>query len=312
VTVRAHAAAGAGLARSARMASGIHRLHDGPPSGRSDRNALMAAISDEDTAASSDAAVGWLTEKAKQFSDDADELRGTTDRAAKGLGALATAGLTAVGIAKVGDLYPKPSPGGYAPAVIFLWLGFAFMVVAIVGFVYRFWRANRPLALSARIAEMWDGDARKYKPPDRHENEPDLTMPQRWIKDVSVDECKEIADIYADAIRHAAFSEGDGESLAHYEWRADRLERNALYLPESPSSTRVLAQVERMRAEIEKAEERAKLVVVRRRMNHVFNRWLAAFLALMFVVGLVMFATAADHFDSKHTKGNGTASQEVR
>jgi hypothetical protein len=268
----------------------------------------MAAISDEDTAASSDAAVAWLTEKAKQFSDDADELRGTTDRAAKGLGALATAGLTAVGIAKVGDLYPKPVPGGYWPAVLYLWLGFALMVVAIVWFVYRFWRANRPLAFSSRIAEMWDGRG-KYTPSDQ--DVASLGAPQRLIKDLSGAECKEVEDIYRDAMRHAAFPERGDESLAHYEWRADALERNALQMPKSPSSALVLAQVRRMRAEIEKAEERAKLVVVRRRMNRVFNQWLAGLLAIMFVVGLVMFAAAADYFDYKHpTQSKATASQK--
>jgi hypothetical protein len=260
----------------------------------------MAGITAEDTETSSDPAIAWLTDKARQFSDDADELRATTDRAAKGLGALATAGLTAIGIANVGNIYPKPG-AGYLPELIFLWLGFGLMVVAIVAFVVRFWRANRPLALSARLAEMcgtneswWRPRSSRYTPPD--EDEPDLDKPKRWVMDLATDECQAVERIYKDAMRHAVFSNRE-ESLAHYEWRAERLEREALYAPDSPTSKRQLARVERMRAEIEKAEERAKLVVVRRRMNHVFNQRIAIVFALMFVVGLVMFATAADYFD---------------
>jgi hypothetical protein len=278
----------------------------------------MAGTNQEDTGTSIDTAVGWLTEKAAQFSDDADELRATTDRAAKGLGALAGAGLTGVGVAKVGDLFPEPSSGGFWPGVMFLWLGFVLMVVAILAFVYRFWRANRPLPLSARAAEMWNqrdpkwrrrrGD--RYTPFD--EDDPDLGEPVRRVRDVGAAECEEIEGIYKDAIRHAAFCDSRDETLAHYEWRADKLERDAWYLPDAPASERRLAQVERMRAEIEKAEQRAKLVVVRRRMNRVFSGPIAASLALVFVVGLVMFATAADYFDNKHLESSRQVAPKVR
>src|SRR4051812_11088083 len=91
-----------------------------------------------------DPAIGWLEQKSRGFATDADDLRAGTDRAAKGLSALATAGLTAVGIAKVGAVYPWPS-GGISTWiwVLVLVLGFLGMVASVVWFVIRFWQANR-------------------------------------------------------------------------------------------------------------------------------------------------------------------------
>lgn len=272
-------------------------LQHGPPSDRSGANDAMAALTEDDTEISSDPAVGWLSEKAKQFSDDADELRETTDRAAKGLGALAVAGLTAVGIEKVGDIHPRPD---YWPWVAILWGGFFLMVIAIAVFVYRFWQANRPLALSASITEM-QPEKRKWK------LFPDKTK-RKWVTDLSTDECQEIEKIYVHAISHAPFA-ARGERLEDYERRADRLEQDALSTPDSPASKHRLGQVERMRAEIERAQQRAKLVVVRRRMNHVFNRLIAICLAVLFVLGLGMFATAADYFDSVESQKTSESSR---
>jgi hypothetical protein len=271
---------------------------------------MAATTTEEDTKPPPDPVIAWLAEKAKQFSDEADSLRATTDRAAKALSALATAGLTAVGIAKVGDLYPKPD-GGYWPTVLFLWLGFVLMLIALFAFVVRFWRANRPLAVSTSLVEMWPGTDESG-----NRKTPDTGWRQRWkvlvggdLPIIDEEECKEIARIYKDAIKHAPFAAGEKDTLKDYEGRADELESDALYTPDSPISLRRMRQVARMRAEIEKAEQRAKLVVIRRRMNHVFNRPAAAILAIIFVVGLVMFAAAADRFDSEHpsTKDTGSA-----
>jgi hypothetical protein len=288
----------------------------------------MAATREGEIGVSSDPGVGWLTETARQFSDEADELRATTDRAAKALSALATAGLSAVGIAKVGDLFPDPGDLLW-PWLLFLWLGFSLMVVAIIAFVYRFWRANRPLALSTRLAAMRCKPAKMRLPrraphsngevaaassvaeyKTRDGDDPDIGEATPLITDVDEDECNEIAAIYGDAMSHAAFADNKKETLAHYEWRADKLERLAVTALDAANSTRLLAQVEHMRAEIEKAKQRAKLVVVRRRMNHVFNRPIAAIVALMFVIGLVMFATAADRFDSAHAKNAPAAAEQ--
>lgn len=260
----------------------------------------MAALTEDDTGISNDSAVGWLSEKAKQFSDDADALRATTDRAAKGLGALAVAGLSGVGIAKVGGIHPEPD---FWPWMPILWVGFLLMVIAIVAFVYRFWLANRPLAMSACVTDMLVIDRRKWWDPLR-------------ATDLSPEEREEVRKVYDHAMCHAPFAAGgtsaeDCETLDGYERRADRLEHDALYTLDSPASNRRLKQVERMRAEIERAQERAKLVVVRRRMNHVFNRPIAILLAALFVLGLGMFATAADYFDSVESEMTSRSSEQA-
>jgi hypothetical protein len=230
------------------------------------------ATTDEETDVWTDPATAWLEQTAKGFSKDADELRASTDRAAKALGGLATAGLTAVGIAKVGAVY-----GGRWYWVILLFAGFAVMAGSIVTFVIRLWKANRPLALTTNVSK-------DTKPTviDEHEDH-------------------EIQRIYGDAMAHAPFTEGV-ETLQAYELRADEWDRDALYTPDSPISKRRLAHVARMRAEIEKAEERAKLVVIRRRMNRALADWLAIVLAIAFVVALVAFAVAADALESERTK----------
>ena len=234
------------------------------------------ATTDEETDVWTDPATAWLEETAKAFSTDADELRASTDRAAKALGALATAGLTAVGIAKVGAVYPWPSEGGSWLCVILLFGGFAVMAGSIVTFVIRLWKANRPLALTTNIAKDTEAGV------------------------IGGDEPDEISRIYTDAREHAPFTEGV-KSLEAYELRADGWERDALYTPDSPISKRRLAHVARMRAEIAKAEQRAKLVVIRRRMNRALADWGAIGLAIAFVVGLLTFAVAADRLESERT-----------
>jgi uncharacterized membrane protein len=42
-------------------------------------------------------------------------------------------------------------------------------------------------------------------------------------------------------------------------------------------------------------------------MNHVFNRWAAAGWAVLFVVGLLVYAGAADRLDSKRSDEVATA-----
>lgn len=282
----------------------------------------MAATTESETEAGTDPAIAWLEQKAKGYSKDADELRARADRAAKALTALATAGLTAVGIAEIGAVYPWP-----AHSVIWLWVGilfvgFALMAGASFMFTIRFWRANRSLPMSASL----------------------LTLAQ---EDVTAEERRAIGRIYDDAFAHAPFTEHvprDGgaapaaaspqperenvprvakflrrladkfdppkteptpanpELLAKYELKADEWERDALYTPDSPISKRHLGYVARMRAEIEKAEERAKVVVVRQRMHQALAGWTTVGLAAMFIIGLVAFAVAADRLESDRAR----------
>jgi hypothetical protein len=242
----------------------------------------MASTTNEATDVRTDPAVAWVEQKAKGFSKDADDLRASADRAAKALIGLASIGLTAVGIAKVGAVYPWPSDGWDATWVIVLFAGFVLMVTSVVWFVIRFWKATRPLAMSTENATL-----RYY---------------------MNGAELAEVNRIYREAIEHAPFCADqrlldvvvdDDQPLSTYELLADRWEQEALLSPGSPISGRRLSQVVRIRAEIDRAEQRAKLVLVRRRMTNALTRWPTYVAALLFVVGLLGFAVAADRLESE-------------
>src|SRR4051812_5976014 len=97
------------------------------------------------TQVSDDPGVASAAARAKRYSDAADALRDRTDLAAKSLAALATAGLTAIGISKLTDVFPKPPNDRWWLAVAALALGFVLMAGAIALFTVNLWKANRPL-----------------------------------------------------------------------------------------------------------------------------------------------------------------------
>jgi hypothetical protein len=243
-----------------------------------------AATTDESTTTTDDPGTAWTAAQAKRFSEAADTLRGRTDLAAKGLGGLGTAALTAIGIAKVGDIFPFPP--GQEIWVGALWLGFLLMVVAIVALTLRFWTANRPLLPTSDPAGMLKNTETRKK-----ENE----------SEIDDAEMKMMCAVYKEEVAHAAFSLGNHETLKHYEERADSLERETQTRWGQVGLDAKRRQVARMRAEIDKAQQRAKLVVVRRRLNHTLTRPIAAVWAALFVVGLVGFGASADRLESQRS-----------
>jgi hypothetical protein len=243
-----------------------------------------SATTDDSATTPVDPGTAWTAAQAKRFSEAADTLRGRTDLAAKGLGGLGTAALTAIGIAKVGDIFPfPPRQEGW---VVALWIAFLAMVVAIVALTLRFWTANRPLLPTSDPAEMQKNTERRKK-----ENESEIDKA----------EMKMMCAIYDEEVAHAAFSLGDHETLKHYEKRADDLERETQTRWGQVGLEAKRRQVARMRAEIDKAQQRAKLVVVRRRLNHTLTRPIAALWAALFVVGLVGFGMSADRLESQRS-----------
>jgi Na+-transporting methylmalonyl-CoA/oxaloacetate decarboxylase gamma subunit len=234
-----------------------------------------AATTDESTTTTDDPGTAWTIAQAKRFSDAADTLRGRTDLAAKGLGGLGTAAVSAIGIAKVSDIFPLPP--GETVSVVFLGVGFGLMVLAILALTSRFWSANRPLLPTSSPTTM------------------------EGVKEIDPAEEKIMDAVYTEAVAHAAFSTGPGESLEDYEERADKLERESQTRWGQVGLDAKRRQVARMRAEIDKAQQRAKLVVVRRRLNQTLNSLMAALWAFLFVIGLVGFGVSADHLESQRS-----------
>jgi hypothetical protein len=94
-----------------------------------------------------DAATAESVAVAQSYRDSLESLRTRTDTAAKALAALGTAGLTAVGIQKVTDVFPYPDGG--APFVVLGFVGFLTMVVVIVCFTVRLYTASEALNTSS-------------------------------------------------------------------------------------------------------------------------------------------------------------------
>jgi hypothetical protein len=260
-----------------------------------------AATTDESTTTTDDPGTAWTIAQAKRFSEAADTLRGRTDLAAKALGGLGTAAVSAIGIAKVSDIYPLPPGEGIW--VVRLLLGFVLMVVAILALTRRFWTANRPLLPTSDPCKMrnktkgrwWTRWWTRWRKRNKTESE------------IDDNEMKMMCAVYEDAVAHAAFSVGPRERLKEYEKRADDLERETQTRWGQVGLDAKRRQVARMRAEIDKAQQRAKLVVVRRRLNHTLTRPAAGIWAALFVIGLVGFGASADRLESQRTDPIATA-----
>jgi hypothetical protein len=206
------------------------------------------------------------TEQAQRFREASDKLRERSDTAAKGLAALGTAGLTAVGIAKFSDIYPFP-PGEWE-AVVAVVAGFIAMVVALVAFTLRLWDANRPLVTRIRATEMSDDD----------------------------EERDEIQAIYERLARLNGV-----DTLAGYEARGHRLERIADRTGNDQRAARLRKRADQIRAEILATQARAALVVIRQRVNGALKGGGAASFALLFAGGLLAFGFGADRLDSERS-----------
>jgi hypothetical protein len=245
------------------------------------------ATTDDSATTPVDPGTAWTAAQAKQYLEASDTLRARTDLAAKALGGLGTAAVSAIGIAKVGDIFPWPP--GEKVSLVFLLVGFGLMVLAIVALTLRFWTANRPLLPTSDPVRMRD----KTPPKKRDRN--------TTASEIDDDEKNIMCAVYDEEVAHAAFSLGNHETLKHYEERADSLERETQTRWGQAGLDAKRRQVARMRAEIDKAQQRAKLVVVRRRLNKTLNSWMAALWAFLFVAGLVGFGMSADHLEAQRS-----------
>src|ERR671915_1349990 len=99
-----------------------------------------------------DAATAEAAAQAQSYRDSLESRRTRTDPAAKALAALGTAGLTAVGIEKVTDIFPYPDGGGLFVGLALA--GFLGMVAVIVVFTVRLYRASEALNTSSDPKRM--------------------------------------------------------------------------------------------------------------------------------------------------------------
>jgi hypothetical protein len=231
-----------------------------PPSGE-------AAGTTEDGAARQE-----LKEQRGMLRGAADTLRRRVDLTAKVLAAVGTTAITAVGLARIGDLFPVvgwKSWMWFSLAIV----GFLGLAIAVGYFIYRLWSVHQPLFMRADDDAMVDHG--------------DVTPAEK-------------ADVHAVYLRTAELNRAP--SLRAYEARADRFERIAEQTPPGGRRDELLGDAARIRAEIEVTLARAALRILRQRTTRAVTDRFSLMSAALFVVGLLLFALGTNYVASQRTE----------
>jgi hypothetical protein len=210
------------------------------------------------------------TEKSEQFRELMTLIRGRTDATAKGLAAVGTAAVSAIGYAKLADVFPYHGPWY---AVAGLAVGLVAMVFAVVMFVRRF--------------EKMADTVITYADVERTRTQSELGDSESAVL---TREYKEMAKL------------NGVESLRAYNARAHRFERiaDASPAPERASALRARADV--IRAEVLATQDRAVVFILRERAKRAFFHKKAIALLAVFLIGWYGTALCADALDAKRTE----------
>lgn len=200
-----------------------------------------------------------------EYRDIADALRNRVDLFGKTLAAIATLGTTAVGLNKIGDLFPA-GENGYWVALGCLALIAA--ALAAIGVAVRLMRVARPAFI-----------------------QPDLSQ----SPDLDGEEVKEIEPLFEASAKRFGYS-----SLTGLQERERSLRTAAAHAADPDERVRRTALADEVKAEIENAVARAQVVTVRRRAANAVNGWSWA-LYVIVLVGLTGFALCADKVSSDRT-----------
>jgi hypothetical protein len=219
---------------------------------------------DEDTKAPSPNDLA--TEQATRFAEAADKIRTRSETAAKGLAAVGTTAVGAVGIAKFADVFPIPDNHGFLLVAVIA--GFVMMTIAVVLFSARLWRVSRPVYMRSDLAAVLgelDNDGER------------------------------------NAVR-AAFGEAartnDASSLRAYEARGWRLRRIALRQSNEAQRNSLLEQSTLILTDVRTTQLRAAIIVIRKRASSVASGLWTWVIVGLFAVGLIAVGVGADWLDS--------------
>jgi len=207
-------------------------------------------------------------EQAQRFREATDRIRERTDLAAKALGGLALTGLTAIGIAKIADVFPYP-PGEW-PYIVLLFIGFLGMLGGVALFTYRLWNVGEKVVL----------------------------QPDPNLMTLNDEEKAQVRKLYGE------FAElNDAPTLRAFVARAFRWQRIADSL--RPGDDRAQLLRERAQLALSEAlatETRAGMIVARMRATAVVKGPEAIIAYLFFFSGVLGFGIAADRLDSERTQ----------
>jgi len=200
-----------------------------------------------------------------EYRDLADKIRGRVDALGKTFGALATTGATAIGLAKIGDLFPLPAGDAYETWAYVAIGGFAVGVLAVIYLATRLSKVSRPLYVRADLDGM--------------ERDDEISGPERGRIEPLFDRTARL---------------NGAQSLMGYERRGGALRRSARWTRDEEERKRREALADEVRGDVEQTLARAAVIVIRRRAAKAvtgLGAWLAY---LAFVSGLVAFGLGTD------------------
>ena len=216
---------------------------------------------------------GRANTHSERFRDAMTQTRTRTDLTAKAIAAIGTGAITAIGYAKLADLFPY---GGPTIAVVGLFAGVLAMILAVGLLVRRFFRASQVV----------------------------ITHPD-WRKAVESNELdREETRVLKDAYEDAARA-GDVDSLIELEERGRKFEEDARKLEAgTPSDADVKRakvghkQAEQIFAELQAAQDRGAAFIVRRRSTYALFGLRTLLPLALFVLGWYWTALGSDALES--------------
>ena len=206
--------------------------------------------------------------------DVTEKIRGRAETTAKTFGTLATAGVTALGISKLGDIWPFPD-GLYWPIVGIL-IGFFGMVGVVAFFTARLWGVSQPILTNT---------------------DPDL------MDELSPEERKMVAETYENTAKVNAVKD-----LRTYAARGRRFIRIADNRP--PGATDTASLRDRgagIRMDVQATTALGIARIVRRRAGLVVRSKLSLVAILAFAAAAATFAISADRLESARAAEIATA-----
>ena len=188
-------------------------------------------------------------------------IRSRTDHTTKGLAAVGTAAVTAIGYAKLADVFPYHGPSWSIPVLV---LGLSAMVVAVVRLVQRFERIGDTIITYADIQRTLDCNRLE---------EPERTTLEREYKNMA-------------ALNGV-------ETLRAYNARAHRFERIA-DRADSGTASSLRARADAIRAEVLATQDRVVVFILRERAKTAFFSPRVVLWLVVFLLGWYSTALAAD------------------
>jgi len=230
--------------------------------------AAEGAKIEEDKPAAAEGAAG-----ASQWRAAIQDIRSRVEFSAKVLGGVGTTAATAVGIDRIGDLYPVShtvwSWVWFGLAII----GFAGLAAAILFVTYRLWSVSQPVRVRADLESMKKSE--RLSPAEEHE----------------------VSALFTETARLNGHND-----LRAYEAREGRLTRIAARISDEKERGRIEQMAAAIRADLEVTFARAAHLVVRRRASNAIRDSMSQAAYGVFVVGFLLFALGTDYVSSERTE----------